>query len=144
MEVKHMKKQFKITSKTKPTNPNKALQLDGEWMTLDPAPAKYFDRFNTNDTVDAEVVDRNGKIFITFVSKTDSKPIGKGNSYVPSNKFVDNSAGQAFGLACNLALRYTLKKHKEELSKDGWWDLYGSYVGLFYNKNKELKEKIVK
>ncbi len=142
MEVKKIKKQYKITSKTKPTNPNKALQLDGEWMTLDPAPAKYFDRFNTNDVVDAEVVDRNGKMFITFVSKTgvSSKPIGKGNSYVP-NKFVDNSAGQAFGLACNLALRKALKS---DVSEDGWWDLYSSYVGLFYNKNKELKEKIVK
>ena len=92
--------------------------------------------------VDAETVDRDGKMFITFVSKTDSKPIGSGNSDVP-NKFVDNSAGQAFGLACNLALRYMLKKHKEELSKDGWWDLYSSYVGLFYNKNKELKEKLL-
>ena len=140
MEVKRIKKQYKITSKTKPTNPNKALQLDGEWMTLDPAPAKYFDRFNTNDTVDAEVVDRNGKMFITFVSKTDSKPIGNGKSYVPSNKFVDNSEGQAFGLACNLALRKALKS---DVSEDGWWDLYDSYVEMFYKRNKGLKEKLL-
>ncbi len=63
-------------------------------------------------------------------------------------RIITNSEGQAFGLACNLSLRKTLKEVAEVLEPAStldskFWDKYRENVKKFYAENDKLREEVL-